>query len=71
LSGGSARKRAKAVASAFVETTRTTTFPSAHTAVRSDTLDDEAMGKMVLDVGTEHDPPLLAINHESTPVLFA
>ena len=30
------------------------------------------MGKMVLDVGTEHDPPLLAIDHESTPVpLFA
>ena len=27
---------------------------------------------MVVDVGTEHDPPLLAINHESTPVpLFA
>jgi hypothetical protein len=30
------------------------------------------MGKMVLDVGTEHDSPSLAINHESTPVpLFA
>src|SRR5262245_57764622 len=37
LSGGSARKRAKAVASAFVDTTRTTTLPSAHTAVRSAT----------------------------------
>ncbi len=35
LSGAVARKRAKAGASAFVETTRTTTFPSAHTAVRS------------------------------------
>src|SRR4029077_19881125 len=32
-----------------------------------DTLDDEAMVKRGLDVGAEHDPPLLAIDHESAP----
>src|SRR5437899_102023 len=35
FSDGSARKRAKAVVSAFVDTTKMTTPPSAHTAVRS------------------------------------
>jgi hypothetical protein len=29
------------------------------------------MGKMVLDVGTEHDSRLLAINHESAPDLLS
>ena len=30
------------------------------------------MGKVVLDLGTEHDPPLFPINHERAPVpLFA
>src|SRR5262249_51651936 len=39
LSSGSTRKRAKLVASALVEMTRTTTLPAVHTAVRSATWD--------------------------------